>query len=273
MLGCDVKTCLFCSTAGPYEKHEHIIPEALGNDDLILRGEVCDKCNQYFGSKIESFVLAKTPFAFWRTFLGIRTKKGKLPHVDLSQPNVQKGRLPAIHPIHDNGVGFTCHEDLSVSIDIKDNEIIREYIREQKKRFHFVLTPLVLSMMGRFLCKVGVELMCLADPKWARSDFVKHARAYARYGSGDWLWPIFYGTSGSITDHKKYTIDTEGPLQTVICYKYRLQSIGTDYILLILSVGTDTWVVCLNDPYPTPVIRNAVPDTQLELIWYAPDEF
>jgi len=64
-----MNTCLFCHSDGPFTRPEHIIPEALGNDDLIQRDEVCDKCNQYFGSKLESFVLGKTPLAFWRTFL------------------------------------------------------------------------------------------------------------------------------------------------------------------------------------------------------------
>ncbi len=59
-----MKNCLFCSSRGTFNKPEHIIPEALGNDDLLLYNEVCDKCNQYFGSKIESFVLGKTPIAF-----------------------------------------------------------------------------------------------------------------------------------------------------------------------------------------------------------------
>ena len=68
--------CLFCNKEGPFSSPEHIIPEALGNDDLILVEEVCDNCNQYFGKEIEKFVLGKTPFAFWRTYLGIRKKNG-----------------------------------------------------------------------------------------------------------------------------------------------------------------------------------------------------
>ena len=239
---------------------------------MVLRGEVCDECNQYFGSKVESFVLAKTPLAFWRTFLGIRKKRGELPHVDLSQPKGQKGRLPAIHPRHDNGVGFTCHEDFSVSVDIDDDETVREILAGQRERFSFVFTPAVLSMMGRFMCKVGVELLCLDDPVRARSGSFRRARAFSRYGNGDGLWPIFHGQSGSIADLKKRTTDAEGPLEEVLCYEYRLLDVGTAYTLLVFTVGTDTWVVSLNDPYPTPVICEAVPDTPLKLIWYAPEE-
>ena len=39
-------------------------------------------------------------------------------------------------------------------------------------------------------------------------------------------------------------------------------------LLVVLTVGTDVWVVCLNDPYPTPIIQDAVPGVPLKLIWY-----
>ena len=265
-----MKTCLFCRSNGSFTKPEHIIPEALGNDDLILRDEVCDKCNQYFGAKVESFVLAKTPIAFWRTFLGIRKKQGALPHVDLSQPKKQKGRLPAVHELHDNFVGFTCHDDYSVSVDIDDCEIIRGIRDGTRSQFTFAFTPLVLSMMGRFFCKVGVELLCLDDPERARSPAFDQARDFARIGKGNDLWPIFHGQSGTLQDLKKRSVDAEGVLEEVFCYHYRLLEIRSRYTLLVLTVGTDVWVVSLNDPYPTPVIREALPHTTLELIWYTP---
>ncbi len=39
------RSCLFCGSNGPFLRLEHIIPESLGNDDLVLQGEVCDVCN------------------------------------------------------------------------------------------------------------------------------------------------------------------------------------------------------------------------------------
>jgi hypothetical protein len=97
-----MKTCLFCNSRGPYNTTEHIIPESLGNDDLVLSDDVCDSCQNYFGKEIEKFVLSKTPIAVWRAYLGIRTKGGDLPVVDLSLPKVKKGRLPNMHPISDD---------------------------------------------------------------------------------------------------------------------------------------------------------------------------
>ena len=58
--------CLFCGNDGPFTTVEHIIPESLGNDDLVLEGEVCDSCQRYFGKEVEKYVLSHTPLAFWR---------------------------------------------------------------------------------------------------------------------------------------------------------------------------------------------------------------
>lgn len=176
-----MQVCLFCKSEGPYSSVEHIIPESLGNDDLILKEEVCDHCNSYFGKEVERYVLDKTPLAFWRTFLSIRTKRDKESSVDISQPNEQKGVFPSVHPDHDD-VEFTSHKDSSVSVDIHDDGVVREILNEKKLEFQVVMTPKMLQMLGRFLCKVGLELLCSEDPAKARSSEFDAARRYARGG-------------------------------------------------------------------------------------------
>lgn len=73
--------CLFCLKSDvPFKKIEHIIPESLGNDDFTLEpGFVCDFCNQYFGSKVESYVLNIPPFNIERVATIVKTKKGNVP--------------------------------------------------------------------------------------------------------------------------------------------------------------------------------------------------
>ena len=47
--------CIYCRTQTTgKEGLPHIIPEALGPNDLVLPGGAeCDKCNHYFGRKLE----------------------------------------------------------------------------------------------------------------------------------------------------------------------------------------------------------------------------
>lgn len=79
--------CIFCDSTGPFTTREHIIPESLDNDDLIITGSVCDSCQNYFGKEVEKFVLSKTPFAFWKVIYSIKAKKGVVASVGLSLPS------------------------------------------------------------------------------------------------------------------------------------------------------------------------------------------
>lgn len=263
--------CLFCHSEGPFA-NEHVIPASLGNDDLILVNEVCARCNNHFSHKVEAPVLAKSPLAFWRVFLGIKTRRGRLPSIDLSQPSSQKGKLPSVHPAHDDGIGFTAHGDGSTSVEIDASEIIRQIALGERTRFQFVYTPKILFDLGRFLCKIGIELLCSSDPARARIEPFERARRFARYGENDGLWPIFHFSEGTIGDLKRIARDADGLLEEIDCYSYTLLEAPPDFVLCRLGVGTDHWLVCLNDPYPSPEIRKAFPNRDLKLIWYAPDE-
>lgn len=262
------RVCLFCSGRDP-DSTEHIIPESLGNDDLLLINELCTPCNNYF-SKIENYVIQKTEIAFWRAFLGIRTKKSAWTSVDLSQPRENKGIYPDTHPMHDNNVGFCFHDDGTCSVDIYEDSIVRDILLEKRNRFNVVMTPKVLEQLSRFFCKVGIELICIIDPTLARSDVFRRAREYARLGSMNDLWPIFYYSSGNIGDLRRHCEDGH---EEVDCYEYSLFEIGAEYTLLRLNIGTSNWVVCLNNQWPSPEIRKAFPETDLQLIWYPRESY
>ena len=265
--------CLFCASPGPFSTVEHIIPESLGNDDLTLTGHVCDPCQNYFGKEVEQFVLSKSPLAFWRVLLGIETKKGKMPSVNLSQPRREKGVLQSVHPIHDNAVGFTAHDDGSTSVEIDDSQMINDILAGRRTQFRFVFTPKSLHMMGRFLCKVGLELVCMESPSKARGREFDLARLFARYGKFEsQLWPIFHYSMGSPQDFRRLRVDADGLCEDVECYAYRLLEVGGKYSVFEFSMGTDHWVVSLNDPYPSPTINEGFPGSPLRLIWYSEEE-
>ena len=70
-------SCIFCGNNTGLNTVEHIIPESLGNDFLILKpGLVCDNCNNIF-SGFESRVLNNSIFGVDRCLLGVITKKKK----------------------------------------------------------------------------------------------------------------------------------------------------------------------------------------------------
>lgn len=69
--------CIFCNGSGSFSSVEHIIPESLGNDLVILsKGWVCDTCNNAISS-FESRVLSKSILGVERCRLGVITKKRK----------------------------------------------------------------------------------------------------------------------------------------------------------------------------------------------------
>ena len=267
-----MKPCLFCNAYGPYKTIEHIIPESLGNDDLVLSDDVCDSCQSYFGKEVERFVLSKTPIAFWRTYLGIKTKKSELPSVDLSLPKIRKGRLPNVHPESDD-FGLKAYIDGSTEVTLESEVLRDDIISGKRNQLNLILTPLVLQMMGRFLCKIGIELICLSDSNLARSAQFDQARNYARSPKPRELWPLFHFEKGNPRQFISTILDTKNErLEKVECYSYRVIDLYHIYTLLHFSIGTDNWVISLNNQYPTVLVKNAFPGDDLNLIWYSPQE-
>ena len=106
----------------------------------------------------------------------------------------------------------------------------------------------------------------------ARIDRFDRARRFARFGDLKGYWPIFHFIKGNVSDFRKMRADYEGATVEVDCYEYRLLEIPQRYTLAHLRIGTDNWIVCLNDPCPTPEIRYAFPENELQCIWYSPKE-
>lgn len=268
-------TCLYCQAHGPFTTVDHVIPESLGNDDLLLEGDVCDRCQAYFGKEVERYVLEKTPIAVWRVILGIPTKKGRPPSVSVSQSHVQKGTFPERNRHHDN-VGFTAHPDGTTSVDINDDEIVRDIADGTKGQFNLVLTPKLLHMLGRFLGKIGLGILAISDGVRARDSRFDRVRRYARFGEFEELWPIFSYSESEIGQWRRpKLLNSTGQtiVEDVDLYAYGFFEVANRYTLFRFSMGVDNWVICLDDPYPSPVIRSAFPDQDLKLIWYPSEEW
>lgn len=237
-------SCLFCRGTGPFNTVEHIVPESLGNDSDILEGLVCDKCQDYLGREVEKPALEKTPFAFWRSLLGTRTKKRRSPSVQLTPPN--KGRIPATHPLTDD-IGFTAHQDGTTSADVDSLSLVRQMVAEEKRDFKLVLSPWHLSIMGRFLGKIGLEYLALFDASLALGSRFDAMRGFVRKGSINHLWPIFVGQHGQIEELKGPLIDRGEFLeQEIECYRYCLGITNKSEYIFTFSIGTDLMLICLS---------------------------
>src|SRR5207249_3864987 len=58
--------CIYClTTTGNFTSEEHIIPESLGNDELVLPTRyVCDRCNNGVLAILDNMLLKFEPVAF-----------------------------------------------------------------------------------------------------------------------------------------------------------------------------------------------------------------
>ncbi|MBI4962570.1 MAG: hypothetical protein HY913_04775 [Desulfomonile tiedjei] len=199
--------CLFCrSTNGPFRRMEHLIPESLGNDDLVLeRGSVCDTCNQYFGSKIESKVLASPPFSIERTAFAIPTKKGRLARYD--------GDGFSLHSTGStNRILVAGYDDLSKAQRVLDSGLV---VVEPP--------PSYGDLLARFFLKIGLELLLLServDPYSTKFDL---ARRCSRFGYRAQEWDVAYGIYPH-RDHLKVStrMDELGELETHQIYQYEM---------------------------------------------------
>ena len=253
--------CLFCNSEGPYSTVEHIISESLGNKHLLLEGQVCDTCHNYLGTKVEEYVLRRSPIGWWRVHAGIKTKNGKPPSFAFAQPAKNKGVFPDRHHRNDDGVEFSISEEGEKNFFIQKSEMLEDVENGRKSDFKLVLTPKMLHMMGRFLGKSGLEMLARDHPDLARSSRFGEVRSFVRYGvPTGFIWPIFHlslGTRAEIQPAEITIFDTDGLIKE-----------GSAYTLSCLRLGNEVWIICLNDPYPHPVIRKSFPIGVLQLIMY-----
>jgi hypothetical protein len=258
--------CLFCRTQGNFRTREHIVPESLGNDTDILEGVICSSCQNYFGKEIEKTALEQTPIAFWRSYLGIRTKKKHLPSVNLDPP--ARGAIPAFHPVSDTGIGFSAHEDGSTSIDVDNSVFIQRLLLQGKGEYRMVLSPWHLSIIGRFLGKMGLEYVAFADLNCAFSVQFDDMRSFVRYGSTKHLWSIYWAQQGKLEDLKEPVIWDGLENQEIECYRYALGRVIRDEMIFAFSIGTDLMVICLTKRLPIPDIENCIEGIKLSCVFY-----
>ncbi len=195
--------CIFCKKeASNSMSIEHIVPESLGNKNNVLpKGAVCDKCNNYFALKIEKKVLETKFFTSLRHRNGIESKKRKIP----------KGKVI----ISNRECEAEVFKDKNKPIEIKLDTDSFNMIAEGKIK-HFIL-PLNNKIpendlyISRLLAKIGLEMLALRvienyskeQNLFATETQLEPIREYARFNSKNENW-IYHSRKIYEEDEKFY---------------------------------------------------------------------
>lgn len=172
----ELPKCIFCFETNPnlFNTKEHVLPESLGGEDIdiLAEGLFCDKCQNKFGSKIESKVLHNYPFILSRILLGIPTKKGKSPRLEY-----REGILESI-----GGYGNLIYTP---------DSYFKDSLKSGQKIHTIVENSYNNQLLIRFLIKMGLQTIA-HDTKsskiyWEEFD---HARNFVLKGIKDYKWPL-----------------------------------------------------------------------------------
>ncbi len=182
-----MKRCIFCrQTNNPFTTVEHILPESIGGGDwaTLPEGLFCDVCQNRFGSEIEQQAIGDYPFSFFRTFLGIPTKKGKAPWFNSWEGVVRASLSPG-----------TFGYDPSPPFE-------QSTLSGNKTQIRLLAHPLKPNMICRFLIKMGIEVVANDNPTDVFNAKFDAARNYALTGDKSASW--WYFQSEDITSASRY---------------------------------------------------------------------
>ena len=178
--------CIFCKINSiDTISIEHVIPESLGNKEHVLpKGAVCDKCNNYFATKIEKELLDFPYFKSLRHRNRIPSKKNRIP--------IEKAFI--LHQKGDWVDLIVDKEGISISID---NPIVIDLIKS--KKVNQMIVPIIPEpekrnlILSRFLAKTALEYLTLrlCECEGWNEEIVDKTeldpiRNFARFGIGSY---------------------------------------------------------------------------------------
>ncbi|MDO9575525.1 MAG: HNH endonuclease [bacterium] len=156
------KPCIYCGHEADGAKTEyHIIPYSAGNiaearyplEELTLpTGLVCDKCNQYFGSKVEPHLTAHPVVKLWRVLKDVRgraktleytseglklssrkhkilvVEQGQKEKFPIDRSGVIKIRNPPLDKVNHTGVSRALHK---IAFEYEVRIILNEMVKNE----------------------------------------------------------------------------------------------------------------------------------------------
>lgn len=232
--------CIFCTQDSAHSKSvEHIIPESLGNTKNVLpRGIVCDKCNEYFGRKIEKEVLALSFFSQLRARNAIPSKKNRIPAEKLLvyHPEVKSDEHESLFNRGKNiNILSTPWQIATKMVSSRTSKIIVESLS-------FNNPPTNNTLVARFLAKIAVEILTqnVIESKWdlalIHSDVrVEPIRNFARYGTPGLKWEYYVRQLYNEDEKFFYSYDLNTPVD--VLYNYGHFFINEEMYLSLIIKG------------------------------------
>lgn len=168
--------CIYClSTTKGFDSEEHIIPEALGNDTLVLpKGNVCNTCNNRILSQLDNYLVNFEPISLLQVLFVAHKKDGKLPNANFQNLSLQKTRPGYITLTPKDKTGdiknFKKTQDGLYSFNIE--------FKGKKFDPKFLGRALYKVALGLVAYERGNDIACSAKYENAR-NFIRYGKPFA----------------------------------------------------------------------------------------------
>lgn len=165
--------CIFCFGCES-ASIAHVVPESLGGrgSPVGRTGVTCDRCNQYFGQKVEAKALQSFSFSGYRLLQGVPSKKGRFVRMSTTLGQVEASGIPRV-----------------VHLEPRDQRLRSLIEQGQVNQFRILSEVSEPLAVARMLLKIGLEQLGKHFYAVATSDRVSEARRFARAPSrGDQWW-------------------------------------------------------------------------------------
>lgn len=216
--------CIFCGNTSTncFTSVEHVIPESMGNDLVIIpKGWICDQCNNVF-SEFEQIVQEKTFLGVERCINGSISKKGK--PTKASNYNINWFSNPG------------KPGKVSVELTNKHAPII------VNNDSGVIILPVVdkyRSYISKFLLKVGLELLIL-NQYYSKGEKSKNLENAIQYILGkseeDWHYYTIFNTTSNFNQKLKSVFYKDKFQQTKVNnlgFDFYLYSLDDEYIFFL----------------------------------------
>ncbi|GGL39237.1 hypothetical protein H9L10_13160 [Phycicoccus endophyticus] len=241
--------CIFCDGDSRLSvSWEHIVPEALENDSLVLSpGAVCNACNNYLGRKVEAPVVSSAAMVALRHLQGVGNKRGRIPNMPVRLANGMEAEM------------ILDRSSARRLLEVDAPEVVTKgaFTGASRPTVGYAAAPDSLRTsreVARFVAKSGYEYIALENLHHVGSlvNFdgapeLDPCRRFVRYGQGPDTWEV---SVRRIYEADTQFADDEPGDQRVSELDFLV--LGDQHIIFAMSIFGLEMYVCLTGPSLAP---------------------